>query len=141
MTAGGCCHYRVEMQLFPKNQLPPPHRHHEKGNKYRHLPPTMAHYRQTYRHLHYFHYKPKLSLQAFYRQQQVIYHRLPAVIKKYRHVGSVVVKLCISTNYRPLDSDERVSALLAFDRPQGPLPSRESPQRCTKVQVIMMDSY
>ena len=81
---------------FPRNSLPAPHRHHQNANKYQHLPPTVAHYRQFYGHLHYLHYKPNSPLQAHYRQSRVLYHWLPPVMKKYRHAGSVVVKLCTS---------------------------------------------
>ena len=87
----------TRVATFPQNSLPAPHRHHQNANKYQHLPPTIAHYRQIYRHLHYLHYKPNLPLPALNRQPRVIYHRLPPVMKKYQHAGSVVVKLCIST--------------------------------------------
>ena len=56
----------------------------------------MAYYRQVYRHLHYLYYKPNLPLPAVYQQPRVWYHWLRPVMEKYRHAGSVVVKLCIS---------------------------------------------
>ena len=37
------------------------HRHHQNLNKHEQLPPTMAHYRQIYRHLHYMYHKPNFN--------------------------------------------------------------------------------
>ena len=64
----------LELQLFLQNPLPAPHRRHLNANKYQHLPPTMAHYRQIYRHLNYLYYKTNLPLPALYRQPMPIYH-------------------------------------------------------------------
>ena len=37
------------------------HRHHQNLNKHEQLPPTMAHYRQIHRHLHYMYHKPNFN--------------------------------------------------------------------------------
>ena len=93
----------------------------------------MAHSRQIYQHLHYLYYQTKLLLPALYRQPRVIYQRLPAVMKKYRHAGSVVVRFSISSQ-NPCNLETR----------GGPPPARPrgyDPQKFGYAIIFLLETY
>ena len=72
--------------------------HHQIANNHRQLPTHYGSLPANYRHLYDIQYKGCLPLPVIYRQGWSIYHRLPPLMKNYRHVGNVYnnMKICCS---------------------------------------------
>ena len=81
---------------FPSEPITGTAPHHQITNNYRRLPAHNGSLPANYRHLYVFQHKGCLPLPEIYRQRWSFYHKVPPVIKNYRHAGNVIMKSCTS---------------------------------------------